>query len=58
MGGNLSSIHQIWYFIGLAGFIFLGSWLFFAVMSYLHTYALIPEVRKGYTQIGKLENQE
>jgi len=52
----MSNINQIWYFIGLAGFIFVNSWLFFAVMSYLHTFALDSEQR--HNQLWKIENRE
>jgi len=57
-GGNVSNMDEIWVFIGLAGFIFVSSCLFFAVLSYIQTYTLNPEMKKGYPTIWEIENQD
>ncbi len=54
----MNNLYQIWVFIGLAGFIFVSSCLFFAVVSHPYTFSLISKEQKGQMTTREIEIRE
>jgi hypothetical protein len=54
----MNNLDQTLVFIALAGFILGCSCLFYAVLSHLQVYSLIPEKHKGQIEVRGVERQE